>query len=113
MPSDDEWELPLQKRREMARKPDNVTLSLPTKSILTILAASCTKFETIRRNEVKLVTKLFKAVGADLNDDSLNIPTIRHQKKYKGKTDAKGSKVLFHPLKNLITHSWFFILMER
>lgn len=105
MPSDDERELPLQKRREMTRKPGNVTLSLPTKSILTILAASCTK--------LKLVTKLFKAVGADLNDDSLNISTIRHQKKYKGETDAKGSEILFHPLKNLITHSWFFILMER
>ena len=75
MPSDDEWELPLQKRREMTRKPDNVTLSLPKKSILTILAASCTK--------LKLVTKLFKAVGADLNDDSLNISVTKKNTKAK------------------------------
>ena len=32
VPSDDVCELPLQKRRELARKPDNVTQSLPEKA---------------------------------------------------------------------------------
>ena len=79
--SGDEWELPFRKWREMTRTLDNVTLSLPAKSISKVLAATCATTNTSNKNEMKLVTKLFKAGGADLNDANLSILTIRCQRK--------------------------------
>lgn len=58
---DDQCKLSLQRRREMARKTDNVTLTLPAKSILKVLAATCTITKKSIRNKMKVVKTLLKA----------------------------------------------------
>lgn len=58
---DDQCKLPLQRRREMARKTDNVTLTLPAKSILKVVAATCTITKKSIRNKMKVVKTLLKA----------------------------------------------------
>lgn len=57
---DDQCKLPLQSRREMTRKTDNVTLTLPAKSIVKVLAATCTITKKSIRNKMKVVKTLLK-----------------------------------------------------
>ena len=98
--SDDEWEIPLRKKRELARKPTEVTLTLPAKSIPTLLAATSTTTKTSSRNELKLVSTLFKAGGADLNDASLSVTTIKRQRRRKIEVEAGTIRDSFSSFKD-------------
>ena len=98
--SDDEWELPLRKKREIARKPVDVTLTLPAKSIPTVLAATCTTTRTSSRNEMKLVSTLLKAGGADLNNVSLSVSTIKRQRRRKIELEANVIRDSFSSFKD-------------
>lgn len=97
--SDEDWQVPLRKQREMARKPEIVTLNLPAKQIPSILAATMTTTKTSNRNELKIVSTLFKAGGADLNDASISFPTIHRHRKAKVQSDAKEIRETFSSFK--------------
>ena len=82
-----------------------MTLHLPSRSIPTVLAATSTTTKTSNRNELKLVSTLFKAGGADLNKATLSVSTIYRQRKQKIKIDATLQTAvtknhLVHPISN-------------
>ena len=92
-----------------SKVPDEVTLRLPSRCIPTVLAATSTTTKTSNRNELKLVSTLFKAGGADINKASLSISTIHRQRKQKVMVDAKeirGAFSLFKEFTNtfLVVH---------
>lgn len=97
--SNDEWELPLRKKRELSKRPKEVTLRLPAKEIPKVLAATSTTSKISSRNELKLVSTLFKAGGADLNDACLSVSSIRRQRKQKIKLDASAIRETFSSFK--------------
>ena len=86
--SDEEWELPLRKQRELRKKPDNITLSLPARELPSLLAATSTTTKTSNRTVLKLISTLFKAGGSCINDASLSVTTIHRQRKRRIQTDA-------------------------
>jgi len=76
--SDEDWDVPLRLKRQLKKKTETITLNLPSKCIPTILADTCTTTKNTNRNELKIVSTLFKAGGADINDASLSVSTINH-----------------------------------
>lgn len=81
--------------REMTRKLKNVTLSIPAKNIAPVLASTCSTVKTSSKNEMKLVTALFKTGYADLNNASLGVSAISRKRNFEVKTDAKKFRDTF------------------
>ena len=79
--NDEEWNLPLRFERSLIKKTETVTLTLPTKKIPELLAGTSTVTKTSARNEMKVVSTIFKAAGADINDASVSVSTIKRQRK--------------------------------
>ena len=80
-------------------KTEAITLNLPSKCIPTILADTCTTMKTSSRNELKIVSTLLKAGGADMNEASLSVSTIRRQRKAAVQSHAKELRSTFATFK--------------
>ena len=79
--SSEDWNLPLRLERELTKKPEELTLTLPSKKIPELLAGTNTVTTTSTRNELKIVSTLLKAGGADISDASCSVSTIHRQRK--------------------------------
>ena len=101
--SDEDWDVPLrlkrERERELKKQTETITLNLPSKCIPTILADTCTTTKTSSRNELKIVSTLFKAGCADMNEASLSVSTIRRQRKAVVQSHAKELRSTFATFK--------------
>ena len=78
--SEEDLNLPLRLERELTKKPEELTLTLPSKKIPELLAGTNTVTKTNTRNELKIVSTLLKA-GGDISDASCSVSTIYRQRK--------------------------------
>ena len=81
--SDEEWVLPVRESRRRSAKPTEITLTLQSREIPTIMACASTATKTSTRDELKLTATFLKAGGVDLKNVSLSQPTIFRQRKNK------------------------------
>ena len=81
IPDDPEWELPYREARRQRARPDEITITLPAKEIPTLMAGASTATKTSIRLELKLLSTILKAGGADINEASLSISTIFRQRR--------------------------------
>ena len=108
---DPDWELPYRERRRLSAKPEQITLTFPTRSIPTMMAATSVVTKTSTRHELKFTTTFFKAGGGNINDVNLSQSTIYRQRKKEvsskaesirenirrfGKEGAEKSFLVFH-----------------
>ena len=59
--NDEEWNLPLRFERSLTKKPETVTLTLPSKKIPELLAGTSTVTKTSARNKMKLGIDYFQS----------------------------------------------------
>ena len=83
----------------LKKKTETITLNLPSKCTPTNLAGTCPTTKTSSRNEVRIVSTLFKAGGADMNEASLSVSTIRRQRKAAVQSHAKELRSTFAAFK--------------
>ena len=107
--SDEDWDVPLRLKRELKKKTETITLNLPSKCIPTILADTCTT-KTSSRNKLKIVSTLFKAGGADMNEASLSVSTIRRQREAAVQSHAKELRSTFATFKQFQDTFLFLVL---
>ena len=87
--NDPDWQLPSRELRRLSAKPQNITITLPSREIPTIMACASTATKTSPRLEMKLMSTVLKAGGVDINDASLSVSTIYRQRKKKVTIKAK------------------------
>ena len=91
-------------------KPDNFTITLPSKKIPTLLASTSTTTKTSPRNELKLVSTILKAGGADLNQTSFSVSTIQRQRKTAVSSNASKIREKIKGFKGECENGSFLVL---
>ena len=88
---DPHWELPYREKRRLDAKAENITLTLPSRSIPSLMAATSTVTKTSTRQELKRTARMFNAGCADINEVSLSQSTIYRQRRKE--VDSKADKI--------------------
>jgi hypothetical protein len=102
--SDPDWTLTLRLLREQTQKPESITLTLPAKSIPSLLA-KCTVVNRISlRLELKVIASLLKAGGANILDTSLSKSTVHRQRVQEVKKMVKDLKDNFKVPEDVTIH---------
>ena len=78
---DEAWQLPPRALRKLRARPKSVTLTLPAQEIPALLSSTSTVTKTSTRHELKLMSTLLKAGGADITSISMRISTIHRQRR--------------------------------
>ena len=79
--TDPDWELPVRERRRQAAKPKNITITFPANQLPSIIAGTSVATQSSIRHDVKYLSVMLKAGGADINDCSLSVSTVYRQRK--------------------------------
>ena len=83
---------PVRYEKEQTKRPEFVTLNLPTRAIPEVLAKTNTATQTSPRVELKQTATLLQAGGASINDVTLSTSTIRRKRKRTVSGKAKNIK---------------------
>ena len=106
---DPEWNPPLRLKRKLNKKPSEIVLTLPSADIPAVLASVSTVTKTSTQHELKLVSTLLRAGGADITDTKLSISTIRRQRKSTVQSKANSMR---EKLKELHKSDDLFIVLH-
>ena len=110
---DAEWKPPLRFARQLSKKPEHVTLTLPAKQIPKLLAGTSTATKTSVRQEMKIVSTVFEAGGGDIADASLSVSTIHRQRKVGVTSRAVEIRKEIKQLKGMMEReNEFFIVLH-
>ena len=94
-PCDSDYIPPLRYTRSQTRRPDTVSINLPTRTIPEMLARTSTTIRTSIRQELKTSATMLQGGGASILDVTMSISTIHRNRKKKIKTDAESIKKAF------------------
>lgn len=90
--TDPDWELPVRERRRQAAKPKNITITFPANQLPSIIAGTSVATQSSIRHDVKYLSAMLKAGGADINDCSLSVSTVYRQRKKTVTSQAENIK---------------------
>ena len=85
---EEDWMLPTLAERKLRQRPENITLTLPAKSLPSVLARTNTMTKTSIRHELETVSTLVTAGDGNIDDISLSKSTIHRQRKSTITSDA-------------------------
>lgn len=90
-----EWELPYREQRRLRKRPDTITLTLPAQNLPSVLAKTSIVTKTSSRHELKIMSTVVKAGGADIYDTNLSTTTIwrRRRSEVASSADAIRDRV--------------------